>query len=102
MLNVVDAYSTGTCVSAVLRQLAQKTRRNLPRDIRVATVWYRPTEKTLRTPEYFVHETNDWLVLPYEMSGFSIQELKANRPEMKALLERLAPYVRQDDERPIG
>ena len=102
MLIVDDVYSTGSSVNAVLRQLAQKTRRNLPRDIRVATVWYRPSEKTLRTPEYFVHETNDWLVLPYEMSGFSIQELKANRPEMKALLERLAPYVRQDDELPIG
>ena len=102
MLIVDDVYSTGSSVNAVLRQLAQKTRRNLPRDIRVATVWYRPSEKTLRTPEYFVHETNDWLVLPYEMSGFSIQELKANRPEMKALLERLAPYVRQDDELPTG
>ena len=102
MLIVDDVYSTGSSVNAVLRQLAQKTRRNLPHDIRVATVWYRPTDKTLRTPEYFVHETSDWLVLPYEMSGFSIQELKANRPEMKALFERLAPYVRQDDELPIG
>ena len=102
MLIVDDVYSTGSSVNAVLRQLAQKTRRNLPRDIRVATVWYRPTEKTLRTPEYFVHETTDWLVLPYEMSGFSIQELKANRPEMKALFERLAPYVKQDDDLPVG
>ncbi len=102
MLIVDDVYSTGSSVNAVLRQLAQKTRRNLPHDIRVATVWYRPTDKTLRTPEYFVHETSDWLVLPYEMSGFSIQELKANRPEMKALFERLAPYVKQDDELPIG
>jgi hypoxanthine phosphoribosyltransferase len=102
MLIVDDVYSTGSSVNAVLKQLAQKTRRNLPQDIRVATVWYRPTEKTLRTPEYFVHETSDWLVLPYEMSGFSIQELKANRPDMKELFERLAPYVRQDDELPIG
>ena len=102
MLIVDDVYSTGSSVNAVLRQLAQKTRRNLPHDIRIATVWYRPSEKTLRTPEYFVHETSDWLVLPYEMSGFSLEELKANRPEMKELLERLAPYVGQDDELPIG
>ena len=102
MLIVDDVYSTGSSVNAVLKQLAQKTRRNLPHDIRVATVWYRPTEKTLRTPEYFVHETSDWLVLPYEMSGFSIQELKANRPDMKELFERLAPYVRQDDDLPVG
>ena len=102
MLIVDDVYSTGSSVNAVLKQLAQKTRRNLPQDIRIATVWYRPSEKTLRTPEYFVHETSDWLVLPYEMSGFSIQELKANRPEMKELFERLAPYVKSDDELPIG
>jgi hypoxanthine phosphoribosyltransferase len=102
MLIVDDVYSTGSSVNAVLKQLAQKTRRNLPHDIRIATVWYRPSEKTLRTPEYFVHETSDWLVLPYEMSGFSIHELKTNRPEMKELFERLAPYVKQDDELPIG
>ena len=102
MLIVDDVYSTGSSVNAVLKQLTQKTRRNLPHDIRIATVWYRPSEKTLRTPEYFVHETSDWLVLPYEMSGFSIEELQANRPEMKDLLERLSPYVKPDDELPIG
>ena len=102
LLIVDDVYSTGSSVNAVIRQLAQKTRRNLPHDIRIATVWYRPSETTLRTPDYYVHETDDWLVLPYEMTGFSIRELQANRPEMKALLERLAPFVKPDDDLPIG
>ena len=102
LLIVDDVYSTGSSVNAVIRQLAQKTRRNLPHDIRIATVWYRPSEKTLRTPDYFVHQTADWLVLPYEMSGFSIQELQVNRPEMKELLGRLAPFVKPDDGLPIG
>jgi len=96
MLIVDDVYSTGSSVNAVIQQLTQRTRRNLPHDIRVATVWYRPTEKTLRTPEYFVHETKDWLVLPYELSGFSINELRENRPEMSGLIDRLAPYVSPD------
>jgi hypothetical protein len=82
--------------------LARKTRRNLPHDIRVATVWYRPSEKTLRVPEYYVHETADWLVLPYELSGFSINELTENRPEMTGLLKRLAPHVKTDDDLPVG
>ena len=102
MLIVDDVYSTGSSVNAVISQLARKTRRNLPRDIRIGTVWYRPSEKTLRTPDYFVHETSDWLVLPYELSGFSIQELKENRPEMAGLLERLAPYVKSEDDLPVG
>lgn len=96
LLIVDDVYSTGSSVNAVINQLAVKTRRNLPQDIRIATVWYRPTEKTLRTPEYFVHETSDWLVLPYELSGFSIAELRENRPEMAGLIDRLAPHVKSD------
>ena len=96
LLIVDDVYSTGSSVNAVIDQLARKTRRNLPADIRIATVWYRPTEKTLKMPEYFVHETSDWLVLPYELSGFSIDELRSNRPEMAALLDRLASHVKTD------
>ena len=96
LLIVDDVYSSGSSVNAVIRQLARKTRRNLPNDIRIATVWYRPTEKTLRTPDYFVHETSDWLVLPYELSGFSIEELRENRPEMLSLIDRLAPHVKPD------
>ena len=69
--------------------IAMKTRRNLPADIRVATVWYRPTPRTLRTPEYYVHETDDWLVLPYELSGQSLQELRENRPELAGIFDRL-------------
>jgi len=97
LLIIDDVYSTGSSVNAVIKQLALKTRRNLPRDIRIGTVWYRPTEKTLRTPDYYVHETDDWLVLPYELSGFSIAELKQNRPELAGLLERLQPHVKADD-----
>lgn len=94
LLIVDDVYSTGSSVNAVITQLAKKTRRNLPQDIRIATVWYRPTKKTLRTPDYFVHETDDWLVLPYELSGFSIDELRKNRPEMLPLIDRLAPHLK--------
>jgi len=93
MLIVDDVYSTGSSVKAVIDQLARKTRRNLPADIRVATVWYRPTPRTLRTPEYYVHETDDWLVLPYELSGQSLEELRENRPELAGILERLERHL---------
>ena len=93
MLIVDDVYSTGSSVKAVIDQLTRKTRRNLPHDIRIATVWYRPTDRTLITPDYFIHETSDWLVLPYEMSGISLQDLRDNRPELKAIYDRLEPHL---------
>lgn len=93
MLIVDDVYSTGSSVRAVIEQLAKKTRRNLPQDIRIATVWYRPTDKTLRVPDFYVHETDDWLVLPYELTGLSLDELREHRPELKAIIERLEPLL---------
>ena len=93
MLIVDDVYSTGSSVNAVVKQLTIKTRRNLPHDIRIGSVWYRPTEKTIRAPDYFVHETNEWLVLPYEMSGLSIDELQENRPELASIIKRLRPFT---------
>ena len=102
MLIVDDVYSTGSSVAAVINQLARKTRRNLPKDIRIATVWYRPSDKTLRTPDYFVHETEDWLALPYELSGMSTAELIKNRPELAPILERLRPFIESDEGKPAA
>ncbi|NCF24063.1 MAG: hypoxanthine phosphoribosyltransferase [Gammaproteobacteria bacterium] len=93
LLIVDDVYSTGSSVKAVIEQLSCKTRRNLPGDIRVATVWFRPTPATLRTPDYYVHETDDWLVLPYELSGQSLEELRECRPELAGIFDRLGRHL---------
>lgn len=93
LLIVDDVYSTGSSVNAVLERLRAKARRNLPHDIRIASVWYRPTEKTLRVPDYYVHETRDWLVLPYELSGIGIDELRAHKPEIAPVIDRLEKLV---------
>ncbi len=93
LLIVDDVYSTGSSVTAMIDKLERKTRRNLPQDIRVATVWFRPTVRTLRVPEYYVHKTSDWLVLPYELSGLTIPELRESRPELGPVIDRLAKIV---------
>lgn len=93
LLIVDDVLSSGKSLKAVMDQLKKKTRRNLPQDIRVATVWFRPTERTRRKPDYFVHETADWLVLPYELTGMTIDEIRESRPELADIAERLRPHV---------
>lgn len=102
MLIVDDVYSTGSSVNAVIKQLKKKSRRNLPRDIRIATVWYRPTEKTIRPPDYFVHETSDWLILPYELCGMSIEELRENKVEIRPVIDRLEALVESRKNKPAA
>lgn len=93
LLIVDDVYSSGSSVDAVIRRLAAKARRNLPHDIRIATVWYRPIDRTLRVPDYFVHETDHWLVLPYELSGLGIDELREHKAEIGPVIDRLEALV---------
>jgi len=100
MLIVDDVYSTGSSVNAVIEQLSRKSRRNLPHDIRIATVWYRPTEKTIRAPEFYVHETADWLILPYELSGLSIEELRHHKPEIQPVVDRLDALMQARSDNP--
>ena len=102
MLIVDDAYSTGSSVNAVIQQLKKKSRRNLPHDIRIATVWYRPTEKTIRPPHYYVHETTDWLILPYELCGMSIEELRENKTEIRPVIDRLEALVESRKKKPAA
>lgn len=97
LLIVDDVYSTGSSVKAVIDQLEKKTRRNMPRDVRIASVWYRPTERTLRTPDYFVHETRNWLALPYELTGMTPDELREQRPELGSIIDRLEPLLSSPD-----
>jgi len=97
LLIVDDVYSTGSSVAAVINQLALKTRRNMPQDIRIASVWYRPSARTQRVPDYFIHETDDWLVLPYELSGLSLDEIAANKPGMAEMVDDIRPFIAAQD-----
>ena len=65
----------------------------MPQDIRIASVWYRPSTRTRRIPDYFIHETEDWLVLPYELSGLSLEEIAAHKPEMAELVDAVRPLL---------
>lgn len=89
LLIVDDVFSTGSSAQAVIDKLARKARRNLPGDIRIATIFYRETEQTLRPPNFYVHETRNWLVLPYELSGLSREDIFKYKPELAAILAKI-------------
>ena len=87
LLIVDDVYDTGLSVKAVIETLHIKARRNTPVDIRVATTYFKPNKnRTHRTPDYYIHETEDWLVFPHEMEGLTAQEICQNKPNMRKIM----------------
>lgn len=90
LLIVDDVYSTGRHVDAVVARLRARLRLNMPEDLRVAALHYRPADSG-REPDYYLHETEDWLVLPYELNGLDRAEIAAYKPWVLPLLDALRP-----------
>jgi len=88
LLIVDDVFDTGRSIEAVIATLKVMMRRNLPTDIRVAVPYYKPDRnKTNRVPDYYLHETEQWLKFPHSLEGLSIEEVRENRPELYSILK---------------
>ncbi len=80
MLIVDDVFDSGRSIEAIIKRLREKCRRNTPEVIKVATVYYKPERNvTSITPDYYMHETNEWLVFPHELKDLTREEILANK-----------------------
>ena len=53
-----------------------------PHDIRIATHWYKPGKnQTDQASDFYIHETDQWLVFPHELNGVAVQEILNNKPD---------------------
>jgi hypothetical protein len=87
LLIVDDVFDTGKSIEAVVEHLRVKARLNTPDDIRVAVPYYKPTRNlTNRKPDYFLHETDQWLKFPHSLEGLTIEEMKNHRPALFSIL----------------
>jgi len=90
LLIVDDVFDTGLSIQAVIATLKGKARRNTPRDICIATPWFKPANnQTTMTPDYYVHETDRWLVFPHELDGLTRDEILDNKPGLRELYAEL-------------
>lgn len=89
LLIVDDVSSSGLTLQVVRERLAYKLKRNLPGDVRTATIWHKPgASRTGRAPDYYLHETDRWLVLPYELMDLELADIQQHKPLVAALLAR--------------
>lgn len=88
LLIVDDVFDSGSSIKAISETLRKKMRRNIPNDIRIATVWFKPKRNiTEIIPDYYIHETDKWLVFPHELDGLTSEEIFANKPGLKKMIE---------------
>jgi uncharacterized protein len=81
LLLIDDVFDSGRSLEAVLAELRRRCRRNLPQNIRIATVYYKPERnRSSLQPDYYVRATNSWLVFPHEIQGLTREEILDHKP----------------------
>ncbi len=87
LLIVDDVFDTGHTIEALIKHLQEKDRLKTPEDIRVAEPYYKPSRNlTNRVPDYYLHETEQWLKFPHSLEGLSEEEVREHRPELFDIL----------------
>jgi hypoxanthine phosphoribosyltransferase len=88
LLIVDDVFDTGHSVQEVIRELKNKTRLNMPKNVRIAVPYYKPKRRDVEiVPDYFIHETEAWLKYPHSLEGLSKEEIREKRPELYDILK---------------
>ncbi len=90
LLIMDDVSDSGLSAQAVEMELREKLGDRMPRDTRLAVVFYKPKKnKSGKVPDFFVEDSDAWLVFPHELVGLSDDEVLDYRPHAYRMMEEL-------------
>ena len=93
LLVVDDVHDTGNSINQIILDLREACNKNTP-EIKIATPYFKPNKnQTDRKPDFFIHETDQWLIFPHELEGLTFEDIKENKPELKNLLEQIKSKI---------
>jgi len=96
LLLVDDVHDTGLSLDQVITELEAATG-NSDLDIRIATPYYkRDNNRSGRVPDYFIHESKQWLVFPHELNGLGLDEIRQHKPELAKYMDKLELLLKTD------
>lgn len=89
LLIVDDVHDSGLSIQQAVKDLREACKLNTP-EIRIATPYFKPNNnQTDGKPDYYIHETDEWLVFPHELHGLTIEEIKQHKPELAGIADKL-------------
>jgi hypoxanthine phosphoribosyltransferase len=95
LLLVDDVHDSGFSLQQVVVNLRAECGSDIP-EIRLATPYFKPkNNKSSTVPDYYIHETDEWLVFPHEIQGLSLDEIKNDKPELAFIVDELARLQQQ-------
>ncbi|MBU2883113.1 hypoxanthine phosphoribosyltransferase [Psychrosphaera sp. B3R10] len=88
LLIVDDVFDSGRSIDALITQIKSLSRLNTPKDIRIACPWFKPKNCQVDiVPDYYVQQSDEWLVFPHELSGLTAEELAEGKTDLKNIID---------------
>lgn len=76
LLIVDDIFDSGRSIAALMQAIRDHTGAEVPTQIRVACPWFKPLRNlTALKPDFYLYETDDWIVFPHELCGLTDVEI---------------------------
>ena len=92
VLLVDDVFDSGRSMQTVLTQLNSRLPEPSSINMKIACLWFKPARNTTSIkPDFYLHETDDWLIFPHELVGLSKAEIAEKSPPIAQLLDSLEP-----------
>ncbi len=80
VLVVDDVFDTGKTAEAIRNRLSHI-------DHRIATVYWKPNASLVPfAPDYYLRQTDDWIIFPHELEGLTPDALRAKDPTLAEIL----------------
>lgn len=80
VLIVDDVFDSGRSLHTILEVIREKAGENTPNVIKIACPWFKPKRNiTQLVPDFYLYETDDWLVFPHELKGLTKEEVIAGK-----------------------
>ncbi|MFH1209274.1 MAG: phosphoribosyltransferase family protein [archaeon] len=89
LLIIDDVFDTGRSMEGILIDLKNRLKNNYPKNLKIATVYFKPSRnKTKLKPDFYVHETNDWIIFPHELDCLNEKELEKNKKRVYDIINK--------------
>jgi len=86
-------FDTGSSMQQIIYHLREECGQQFP-EVRIATPYFKPANNvTDLRPDYYLHQTDQWLVFPHELKGLSEQELLREKPGIAAIKHLLIEHL---------
>ncbi len=87
LLIIDDVFDSGNSFKTILQTLESRYGNGIYQRVRIACPWYKPdNNQTNLVPDYYLHETDNWLVFPHELAGLTEDEISQGKPAISRII----------------